>query len=367
MAVKLRLDKLLVERGLAPSREKAQALIMAGQVLVDDRMLDKAGQQVSAQAEIRIKGETLPYVSRGGLKLRRALDEFGLDVTGLVALDVGASTGGFTDCLLQAGARQVYAVDVGYGQLAWKLRQDGRVVNIERTNIRYLTLEELGCAPDLAVIDASFISLAKVLPATVRLIRPGGYVVALIKPQFEVGRGEVGKGGIVRDPAAHTRAIESVRRAAMELGLTVSGQCDSPITGADGNREFLILLETSVDTAKEVDVDNCIFCKIVRGEIPSRKVYEDEQMLVIEDVAPKAPLHLLMVPKKHFVNCLDMTEADDALVGAIFRKAAGIARQKGVDHAGFRIVQNNGAGAGQSVFHIHFHLLAGREFAWPPG
>jgi 23S rRNA (cytidine1920-2'-O)/16S rRNA (cytidine1409-2'-O)-methyltransferase len=243
MAEKQRLDKLMVERSLAPSRERAQALIMAGQVVVGDHTVDKAGQQVAVDVEIRIKGEVLPYVSRGGLKLRGALDQFALDVTGLTAIDVGASTGGFTDCLLQAGAARVFAVDVGYGQLAWSLQQDPRVVSMEKVNIRYLTPDQLGEVPDLAVIDASFISLAKVLPATVSLVKPGGRIIALIKPQFEVGKGEVGKGGIVRDPAGHEKAVQGVRQAAQELGLTVSGLCESPITGADGNREFLILLE----------------------------------------------------------------------------------------------------------------------------
>lgn len=242
MTGKLRLDKLMVERGMTPSRERAQALIMAGQVVVGDHAVDKAGHQVPLDAEIRIKGEVLPYVSRGGLKLARALEAFELDVTGLVALDVGASTGGFTDCLLQAGATKVFAVDVGYGQLAWQLRQDGRVVNMEKTNIRNLVPEQLGEQPELAVIDASFISLSKVLPAVIRLVKPAGLIVALIKPQFEVGRADVGKGGIVRDPAAHDRAVEGVRQTAQELGLTVDGICDSPIKGADGNREFLILL-----------------------------------------------------------------------------------------------------------------------------
>jgi 23S rRNA (cytidine1920-2'-O)/16S rRNA (cytidine1409-2'-O)-methyltransferase len=367
MAEKQRLDKLLVERGLAPSREKAQALIMAGQVVVGDHVTDKAGQQVTCDAEIRIKGEVLPYVGRGGLKLRKALDEFGVDVNGVTALDVGASTGGFTDCLLQAGASRVFAVDVGYGQLAWKLRQDPRVASLEKTNIRYLLPEHLDAVPDMAVIDASFISLSKVLPATARLVRPGGRIIALIKPQFEVGKGEVGKGGIVRDPLAHEKAIEGVRQVAAELGLSVDGLCDSPILGADGNREFLILLHVPENGSKESGMDNCIFCKIVRGEIPSKKVFEDEQLLVIEDITPQAPVHLLFVPKRHFVNCLDMTEQDEALIGYVFRKAGEIARQKGVADSGFRLVQNNGSGAGQSVFHIHFHLLAGRAFAWPPG
>ena len=239
---KQRLDKLMVERGLAPSREKAQALIMAGQVVVGDHAVDKSGHQVPLDADIRIKGIVLPYVSRGGLKLRKALDQFEVDVTGLVAIDVGASTGGFTDCLLQAGVVKVFAVDVGHGQLAWKLQQDPRVINIEKTNIRYLTPDQLGEAPDLAVIDASFISLSKVLPATVALIKPGGRIIALIKPQFEVGKGEVGKGGIVRDPAAHQKVIDDVSQTAQAMGLAVAGLCESPITGADGNREFLILL-----------------------------------------------------------------------------------------------------------------------------
>lgn len=242
MSAKQRLDKLMVERGMTPSRERAQALIMAGQVVVGDHTVDKAGQQVAIDADIRIKGEILPFVSRGGLKLRRALDEFGIDVAGLVAIDVGASTGGFTDCLLQGGAEKVFAVDVGYGQLAWTLRQDPRVISMEKTNIRNLLPEQLDQVPDIAVIDASFISLSKVLPATVRIVRPGGRIIALIKPQFEVGKGEVGKGGIVRDPAAHEKAIEGVRQTALEMGLTVDGLCDSPIKGADGNREFLILL-----------------------------------------------------------------------------------------------------------------------------
>jgi 23S rRNA (cytidine1920-2'-O)/16S rRNA (cytidine1409-2'-O)-methyltransferase len=240
---KERLDKLLLDRGLAPSRERARALIMAAQVVVNDHVADKAGQMVRADAEIRIKGDVLPFVSRGGLKLQRALEEFGLDVTGLVALDVGASTGGFTDCLLQRGAKKVYAVDVGYGQLAWKLRQDERVVSMEKVNIRYLTADKLAERPDLAVIDASFISLDKVLPATIGLIKDNGIIVALIKPQFEVGRGEVGKGGVVRDPAKHRAVIEGVQTLAESLKLEVRGVAESPILGPKGNREFLIYLE----------------------------------------------------------------------------------------------------------------------------
>ncbi len=243
MAEKERIDKLVMERGLAPSREKARALIMAGQVVVGDHAAEKAGQMVPLDAEIRLKGEPLPFVSRGGLKLQKALDEFALDVTGLTALDVGASTGGFTDCLLQRGAAKVFAVDVGYGQLAWKLREDTRVINLEKCNIRYLELATLGVAPDMAVIDASFISLDKVLPSVVRLISDDGFIVALIKPQFEVGKGEVGKGGVVRDEAKHKRVIDEVAAEALVLGLTVQGVVESPITGPKGNREFLMLLK----------------------------------------------------------------------------------------------------------------------------
>jgi 23S rRNA (cytidine1920-2'-O)/16S rRNA (cytidine1409-2'-O)-methyltransferase len=239
---KERLDRLLVDRGLAPSRERARALIMAGHVVVNDHAADKAGTMVPVDAAIRLKGEDIPFVSRGGLKLAHALDTFGIDVAGLVVLDVGASTGGFTDCVLQRGARRVFAVDVGYGQLAWKLRTDPRVVNLEKTNIRYLEPERLDEVPDMAVIDASFISLDKVLPNTQCLIRGDGEIVALIKPQFEVGRGEVGKGGVVRDERKHAQVIEAVRELASGLGLVVLGTTESPILGPKGNREFLIHL-----------------------------------------------------------------------------------------------------------------------------
>jgi len=239
---KERLDKLLVERGLVPSRERARALILAGKVVVDDHAVDKAGAQVADDASIRLKGEDIPYVSRGGLKLAKGLDVFALDASGRVALDVGASTGGFTDCLLQRGAARVYAVDVGYGQLAWKLREDPRVVNLERTNIRDLLPERLDERPSLAVIDASFISLDKVLPATLALLSEGGEVVALIKPQFEVGRGEVGKGGVVRDAGKHEMVVAKVRETAEALGCRVLGVTESPILGPKGNREFLIHL-----------------------------------------------------------------------------------------------------------------------------
>jgi 23S rRNA (cytidine1920-2'-O)/16S rRNA (cytidine1409-2'-O)-methyltransferase len=249
MNAKQRLDKLMVERGLAPSREKAQALIMAGQVVVGDHAAQKAGHQVALDAEIRIKGEQLPYVSRGGLKLERGLDQFGIDPSGRTAIDVGASTGGFTDCLLQRGASKVYAVDVGYGQLAWKLREDPRVVVLEKTNIRHLGPELLDPLPDLAVIDASFISLNLVLPPTLALLIRPAEVVALVKPQFEVGKGSVGKGGIVRDPRLHDEVLHNMERLAAELGAELLGICDSPISGADGNREFLMGLHIKGATA----------------------------------------------------------------------------------------------------------------------
>lgn len=218
---------------------------MAGQVVAGDHKVEKPGQLIGLTVELRVKDD-LPFVSRGGLKLQKALEEFRIDVTGLVVMDVGASTGGFTDCLLQRGAIKVVAVDVGYGQLAWKLRQDERVLSLEKTNIRYLEPEQLPEVPDMAVIDASFISLEKVLPNTLRLIKPGGTVVALVKPQFEVGRGEVGKGGVVRDPGKHQAVIESVCSLAENLGLQVLGVVESPILGPKGNREFLIHLKKTM-------------------------------------------------------------------------------------------------------------------------
>ncbi|WP_298036864.1 TlyA family RNA methyltransferase [uncultured Desulfuromonas sp.] len=237
-----RLDKLLVERGLVQSRERARALILAGKVVVEDHAVDKAGTRFPVDARLRLKGEDLPYVSRGGLKLEKGLEAFGVKVSGRAALDVGASTGGFTDCLLQRGAARVYAVDVGYGQLAWKLRNDPRVVNLERTNIRDLGAGRLDQSPDLAVIDASFISLEKVLPNTLSLLADGAEVVALVKPQFEVGKGKVGKGGVVRDEEQHREVLEKVREAACALGCEVLGTTDSPILGPKGNREFLVHL-----------------------------------------------------------------------------------------------------------------------------
>lgn len=240
---KERLDKILVERGLVASRERARALILAGQVLVADGVVDKAGTRIFTDAEIRLKNDDIPYVSRGGLKLEKALNTFPILVDSVIALDVGASTGGFTDCLLQHGAAKVYAVDVGYGQLDWKLRSDDRVVNLERTNIRHVDVSTIPEKPVLAVIDASFISLEKVLPPTLQLLAADAQIVALIKPQFEVGRGEVGKGGVVRDQAKHEQVIERIRQFAVASGCKVIGLTESPLLGPKGNREFLIALQ----------------------------------------------------------------------------------------------------------------------------
>jgi len=239
---KTRLDSLLVERGLAEDRKRAQALILSGEVLVDDRPVDKAGTSISAAADIRIRGDANPYVSRGGLKLKGALDAFGVSAAGCIALDVGASSGGFTDCLLQAGAAKVYAVDVGYGQLAWKLREDPRVVKIERTNIRHYDGAGITDKIDLAVLDVSFISLKSVIPAVLKLIKEGAYLIALIKPQFEVEKDEVGSHGVVHDPALHQRVLVEIGAFSRDLGLTVLGIRESPLKGPSGNREFFICL-----------------------------------------------------------------------------------------------------------------------------
>ena len=239
-----RIDKLLVERGLAESRTKAQALVMAGVVLVNEQRVEKPSDQFVTDAPIRVKRADDPasrYVGRGGLKLEAALREFQLDVNGAVCLDVGASTGGFTDCLLQNGAQKVFAIDVGHNQLDWRLRNDPRVEAREGVNARYLRPEDFPARFDLAVLDVSFISATMVLPAIVPLIKEGGAIVTLIKPQFEVGRGEVGSGGIVRDPEKRTQAIEKVNQAAVALGLHTAGVIESPIQGAEGNVEFLAL------------------------------------------------------------------------------------------------------------------------------
>lgn len=239
---KERIDKLLLEKGLVTSREKAKALIMAGQVIVNDRRVDKAGEMVPGEADIRIKGDQLPFVSRGGLKLEHAINHFNIDPTGKIAVDVGASTGGFTDCLLQRGISKVYAVDVGYGQMDLKVKNDARVVPIERTNIRGMNRDNIPEEVDIAVIDVSFISLIKVLPHVIPLLKEKGEIVALIKPQFEVGKGEVGKGGIVRDDKKVEKVLDDVRIFSEASGLEVAGLTPSPILGAKGNREFLIHL-----------------------------------------------------------------------------------------------------------------------------
>jgi 23S rRNA (cytidine1920-2'-O)/16S rRNA (cytidine1409-2'-O)-methyltransferase len=236
--MKVRMDQLLVDRGLVESRAKAQALILAGEVLVDGQRADKPGRAVEESARVELLAK-LPYVSRGGLKLAGALDHFGIDVTGWTCLDVGASTGGFTDCLLQRGARKVVAVDVGRGQLDWRLRNDPRVELHEGVNARRLETAGITDRFDLAVCDASFISATLLLPAMAALLREDGKMVVLVKPQFEVGKGEVGKGGVVRDPALHEAACQRVRRCAERLGFTTQ-LTESPVLGAEGNREFLL-------------------------------------------------------------------------------------------------------------------------------
>jgi 23S rRNA (cytidine1920-2'-O)/16S rRNA (cytidine1409-2'-O)-methyltransferase len=245
--LKIRIDKLLVDRGLATSRERAQALILAGKVLVEEQKVEKAGALVSGECMVRLLGEDLKYVSRGGLKLERALDYWHIAVEGKICLDVGASTGGFTDCLLQRGARHVVAVDTGYGQMDFKLRQHARVRLLEKTNARYLTREAISIPIDFIAMDVSFISATLVLPAVIGAAlgesadrRQGRQIVVLVKPQFEAGREYVGKGGIVRDESAQLAAVEKVRAALLSLGAVYTDTIESPILGAEGNREFLL-------------------------------------------------------------------------------------------------------------------------------
>ena len=240
MARRERIDKLLVERGLVRSRSRAKARLMAGDVFVDEQRVDKAGTRVDVEADIELRGDQMPYVSRGGLKLEAALERFDVDPEGRIAIDVGASTGGFTDCLLQRDARKVYAVDVGYGQLAWKLRNDDRVVVLERENIRHLEDHKVPDRCDLAVIDCSFISLEIVLPNTLRFLTEDADVIALIKPQFEAGPDRVGKGGVVRDDELRTQIIDETIEAANEHGLILVDGVDSPVHGPAGNVEFLV-------------------------------------------------------------------------------------------------------------------------------
>lgn len=246
---KIRLDTLLVTKGLAKSREEAKALIMAGQVYIDNQKCDKAGLMVDELIIPEIRGEKLKYVSRGGLKLEKAILTFPIDLKDKITMDIGASTGGFTDCMLQNGAKKVFAVDVGYGQFAWKLRQDERVVNMERTNIRYVTHEQIVDYIDFASIDVSFISLKLVLPVAYELLAPDGEIVALIKPQFEAGRGQVGKKGVVRDINIHYEVVKNVLNIARETGFYTAGLSFSPIKGPEGNIEYLAYLKkTGADT-----------------------------------------------------------------------------------------------------------------------
>ncbi len=255
---KKRLDVLVTERGLAESRQKAQALIMAGQVFSGDRRLDKAGMPVDESIALEVRGQALKYVGRGGLKLEKAMEVFPIDLQDKIAADIGASTGGFTDCMLQNGAAKVYSVDVGYGELAWKLRSDPRVVVLERTNARYLDREQVPDALDFASIDVSFISLRLIFPAVHGLLKEGGHVVSLIKPQFEAGREFVGKKGIVRDPKVHLMVLEQYLENAENAGFSVLDLTYSPITGQEGNIEYLGYLEKGAGHSASLDLQAVI-------------------------------------------------------------------------------------------------------------
>ena len=253
--MKERLDVLLVQRGLAPSREKAKAMIMEGNVFVAGQREDKAGTSFDEKVSIEVRGTALKYVSRGGFKLEKAMENFDISLTGRICMDIGASTGGFTDCMLQNGAAKVYAVDVGYGQFAWKLRQDERVVCMEKTNIRYVTPEDIGDVLDFASVDVSFISLTKVLPAAKELLGEAGQMVCLIKPQFEAGKEKVGKKGVVRDPGVHREVIEKILAFAEEISFGVRNLEFSPIKGPEGNIEYLVHIQKGLESQEEpVDV-----------------------------------------------------------------------------------------------------------------
>ncbi len=249
---KERLDVLLVKKNLVQSRERAKTTIMAGMVIVDGNKIDKAGTMVKENADIRVLGNQIPYVSRGGLKLEKAIKEFGVELKGKVTADIGASTGGFTDCMLQNGAVKVFAIDVGYGQLAWSLRTDERVVNMERTNVRNVTPEDIGQLIDLASIDVAFISLEKVLPAVKNMLKADGEVVALIKPQFEAGKEKVGKKGVVRDPKVHLEVIHNVIDTAREMEFVTKELTFSPVKGPEGNIEYLVWLTKDKEAADNV-------------------------------------------------------------------------------------------------------------------
>ena len=265
--MKERLDVLLVSRGLAPSREKAKTMIMEGNVFVNNNREDKAGSTFADDCKIEIHGNTLKYVSRGGLKLEKAMTHFGITLDGKVCMDIGASTGGFTDCMLQNGASKVYSVDVGYGQFAWKLRQDPRVVCMEKTNIRYVTPEDIDDALDFASVDVSFISLTKVLGPARALLKDNGQMVCLIKPQFEAGREKVGKKGVVRDKAVHEEVINKVIDFALEIGFSIHNLEYSPIKGPEGNIEYLVYNEETNEAVKEESVDVHAVVEAANGEL----------------------------------------------------------------------------------------------------
>lgn len=265
--MKERLDVLLVQKGLAPSREKAKTMIMEGNVFVDHQREDKAGTFFDPSVNIEIHGNTLRYVSRGGLKLEKAMAQFGIVLDDKVCMDIGASTGGFTDCMLQNGASKVYAVDVGYGQFAWKLRQDPRVVCMEKTNIRYVTPEDIADALDFASVDVSFISLTKVLEPAKELLKDGAEMVCLIKPQFEAGKEKVGKKGVVRDPAVHIEVIERVILFAQSIGFGVLHLDYSPIKGPEGNIEYLVHIKKNAQTENEETIDVHAVVAVAHGEL----------------------------------------------------------------------------------------------------
>ncbi len=252
---KIRLDQLLIEKGIFTSRERAKAAIMSGKVFVDGNRVDKAGEKVSEESSIEYKGEKMPYVSRGGYKLAKAINEFSIDLRDKKCMDIGASTGGFTDCMLQNGAVKVYSIDVGYGQLAWKLRTDSRVVCMERTNFRYVTKAEIPEEIDFASIDVSFISLKKIIPTALDLMEPTGKIVALIKPQFEAGREKVGKKGVVRDKGTHSEVIKSIVDFLCDKNLSILGLSYSPIKGPEGNIEYLVYFSKEHTETKPVSVE----------------------------------------------------------------------------------------------------------------
>ncbi|MGN0140974.1 MAG: TlyA family RNA methyltransferase [Roseburia sp.] len=265
--MKERLDVLLVNRGLAPSREKAKAMIMEGNVFVENEREDKAGASIDTEASIEVRGNTLKYVSRGGLKLEKAMSHFGIRLDGKICMDIGASTGGFTDCMLQNGAKKVYAVDVGYGQFAWKLRQDERVVCMEKTNIRYVKPEDIADRLDFASVDVSFISLTKVLEPARELLNEGGEMVCLIKPQFEAGREKVGKKGVVREKSVHEEVIEKVIAFAQSHGFSILNLEYSPIKGPEGNIEYLVHIRKDEENGGEIPVDIHSVVEAAHGEL----------------------------------------------------------------------------------------------------